>query len=90
MKNNVKFTLVVVSALLFSWFCIAMGWDDAAAQGASTSQQQIEQTIGSLVVRNAQCSSQVLALSEQVRKLEKKLAAKATVTAPISPPEKAK
>lgn len=80
-SERVKFALVVAGALVFSWFCVMMGWDEAHAQ-QNGAQQQIEQTIGSLIVRNAQCSSQVLALQSKVSDLEKRLAAKATVTAP--------
>lgn len=49
----------------------------ASAQGVDANgnavQTQIERTIGSLVVQNAQCSSQVMTLTEQLRAAQKEL-----------------
>lgn len=56
--------------LAFSLFCLWSGLEDALSQeAASPAQEQVERTIGSLVVRNAQCNAQVLTLNSEVQKL---------------------
>ena len=76
---SLGFGLVLVGAFIMA--------SDAQQPASNPVQDQIEKTIGSLVVQNTQCSAHTLALNLRVQELQKQLDdAKKTASKEPAPP----
>lgn len=78
--QTLKF-LIIIGLIVSTMILIANAQPQSPGQSAPPSvpsapsaQAQIEQTIGALIVRNATCSQQTLALSDQLRAAQAELA----------------